>query len=178
MEISKKMYKDLSPKQRAIATYAGFTRSDWGEVDRLIGNAKKEDYRYRQAMLGLQQALTVYNFFISKATIDYLSSDKAAMAVTCFCDGWLAAGGSSDNKEYIMLTMLCEISTTVRTGRARAIKDIQNAAREWCEKNQVPVEFFSKIHCPVPLPNEIIEKSESETFKLMRTLLDSIKLAW
>lgn len=41
MDIGKKLYQELTPRQRAIAIYAAINGDDQDEVDRLIGNAPR-----------------------------------------------------------------------------------------------------------------------------------------
>jgi hypothetical protein len=74
---------------------------------------------------------------------------------------------------------MVEELTSLREQMAGEVEAILQAAREWCEKNQIPMEFFSGILCSFPLPQEVGEKTcDGETLNTARSLFDKITLAW
>jgi hypothetical protein len=73
MEIKQKIYSELSPKQRAVATFLSVNRDDSAEVDRLLANAPRFG-GHGKAILGIGQAMDAYNRFISGAVCNSISN--------------------------------------------------------------------------------------------------------
>jgi hypothetical protein len=74
---------------------------------------------------------------------------------------------------------MVEELTPLREQLADEVDAILQAAREWCEKNQIPVVFFSGILCSFSSPEEIGEKTcDSDTLNTARSVFDKITLAW
>lgn len=178
MDIGKKLYQELTPKQRAIAAYAAVNRHDQSEIDRLMGTAARGG-KHGQAIWALAQVLNTYNFLISSTTTTYLVVSGRLHAALSFCIAWLDAGGAIDNSEYRKNADMDEKLTPLREQLANEIDAILPAAREWCEKVKIPVDFFSGILCSFTLPEEIGEKTcDSETLNKVRSIFDEITLAW
>jgi hypothetical protein len=178
MDIGKKLYQELTPKQRAIAAYGAVNRNDQSEIDRLMGTAPR-GRKHGQAIWALAQALNAYNCLTSRTTTTYLVVSGRLHAALSFCIAWLDAGGAIDNSEYRKRADMVEELTPLREQLADEVAAILQAAREWCEKNQIPVDFFSGILCSSPLPEEIGEKTcDSETLNTVRSVFDKITLVW
>ncbi len=176
MNINKKLYQELTPKQRAIACYSAVNRNDQSEIDRLMGTTPR-GRKYGQAVLALGQALNAYNCLTSRTTTTYLVVSGRLHTALSFCIAWLDAGGAIDNSEYRKHVDIVEELTPLREQLAGEVDAILQAAREWCEKNQIPVDFFSGILCSSPLQEEIGEITcDSETLTTVRSVFDKITL--
>lgn len=177
MDIGKKLYQDLTAKQRAIACYSAINRDDQEEADRLIRYAPRER-SHGQAILALAQALDAYNFLIAGATTRYLCVSGQLLAALSFCSAWLAADGGLDAPRYREKVALVEALTPLREKSAKEVEAVWQGAWEWCEKNQIPADFFSSQLCPLPMPEELGEKRGSETLKAVHSVFEKISLAW
>lgn len=177
MDINKKLYQELTPKQRAIAAYAAVNRNDQTEIDRLMGAASREDGLHK-ALRGVGQALEAYNNLVSRAVIGFLQANGRAKAAVSFCIGWTSAGGAEDNEEYRKNCLIVEIFSEICDSWMGDIEEVQQVAWEWCEKNEIPVDFFSGPLCSYPLPDEMEEASDSETLDVVRSVFDQITLGW
>ena len=177
MDIGKKIYQELTPNQRAIAAYAAVNRNDQAEIDRLMGTASRGEGLYK-ALRKLGLGLEVYNLLMNRAMIGFLLENGKIGAAVSFCIGWLAAGGSKNNEEYQKNCLVANTLSSVRDNWVVEIKDTKKAAWEWCEKNQIPIDFFSGPLSPFPLPKEIGETSDSETLNAVRSVFDTITLSW
>lgn len=177
MDIGKKLYQELTPKQRAIAAYAAVNRNDQSEIDRLMGTAAR-GRKHGQAILALSQALDAYNCLTANATRARLLVSCRLLEAVSFCSGWLGAGGAIDNSEYRKHIDMVEELTPLGEQLADEVDAILQAAREWCEKNQIAVDFFSGILCHLPMPKEMEEQSESDTLTTARSIFDKITLTW
>jgi len=179
MDIAKKLYLELTAKQRAIATYAAMNRGDQAEVDRLIGRAPRRS-GHGLAILGLGQAMDAYNHIVSKATRDFLLATGKAMAAASFCEGWVSAGGATDNEQYQKNCQAAEALSLMSENRAGEIEAARQAAWEWCENNDVPVDFFSGPLCFIPLQKNngdgVKSPINSEFLTIMRSVFNGIKL--
>lgn len=177
MDIGKKIYQELTPRQRAIACYSAMNRDDQDEVDRLMGHAPR-DGKHGQPILALGQALDAYNRFTARAMTTYLLVSSRLVAALSFCEAWLGAGGAIDNLEYSEKVAIVQKLTPLYEQLAGEVKAIRQAAWEWCKKNQIPTDFFSGPLCPLPMPKEMEEQSDSETLNAARSVFDTITLAW
>lgn len=179
MDIAKRLYLKLTPKQRTIAAYAAINRRDQAEVDRLIGRAPRRA-GHGMAILGLGQALDAYNCFVSQATKDFLLFSGEALAAASFCEGWLSARGEPDNEKYQKHYQAAEALSLISENRAGEIEAVKQAAWEWCEKNDVPIEVFSGPLCfrPLQKPTDDVMKLpiDNELLTHIRSVFDGIKL--
>lgn len=180
MDIAKKLYLELTPKQRAIAAYAAMNRRDQAEVNRLVGRAPRKA-GHGTAILGLGQAVDAYNHLVSQATRDFLLIAGKALEAESFCEGWLSAGGDPDNEKYQINHLIAEVLSLMSENRAGEIEAARQAAWEWCERNGVPVEVFSGPLCFLPL-QKVAADSEllpvgGEILAQMRSVFDGIILA-
>ena len=176
MDISKKCYQKITPKQRAIAAYNALNRGDPTEIDRLMKNAPKEGNQ-GQAILAIGQAKNFYNLILAKQTKDFLVAYGEYREAVSFCDGWIAAGGASDNKAYHEKQAISESLIPIVEQLASKVTAVHQATREWCQKNEIPVETFSGISCFVPLRPADMDPVDSEMLNIMRDLYDGITLA-
>lgn len=179
MDIAKKLYQELTPKQRAVAVYAAINRADGTEGARLLGQAPSTG-GHGKAILGLGQARNVYNLLTARSVREILLSvSKAALAVS-YCEKWLDADGALDDAVYLKHFKEMEALTENEEAMRGELAAIQQTAREWCDKNGIPVETFSGPLFFMPLT----EKKDSdapvddEVLAAMRSLFDEIKLAW
>jgi len=177
MDIGKKLYHELTPKQRAIACYSAMNRDDQGEVDRLMGHAPR-DKKHGQPILALGQALDAYNCFTARAMTNYLLVSSRLVAALSFCEAWLDAGGAIDNLKYSEKLAMIQILTPLSEQWAGVVKAVRQATWEWCKMNQIPTDLFSSQLCPLPMPKELEEQSDSETLNTVRSLFDKITLSW
>ncbi len=177
MDIGKKLYQDLTARQRAIACYSAINRNDQEEADRLMRYAPREK-SHGQAILALGQALDTYNCFTARATTLYLGVSGRLLAAVSFCSGWLAAGGALDAPKYREKVAQVENLSPVSDRLAREVEAVWQAAWEWCEKYQIPTDFFSGELCPLPMPKEFEEKVDSETLDAVRSVFEKITLSW
>lgn len=177
MDIGKKIYQELTPRQRAIAIYAADNRGDQNEIDRLMGNAPR-DGKHGQPILALGQALNAYNRFTARTMTTYLLVSSRLESALSFCEGWLGADGAIDNLEYAEKVAIVQKLSPLNEQLAVEVKAIRQAAWEWCQKNQIPIDFFSGPLCPLPMPKEIEEQSDSETLNAARSVFDTITLSW
>ena len=92
MDISKKVYQQLTPIQRAIAFYKSITRDDQSEVERLLEHAPKFK-GHGQAVLALGQAMDAYNSITSNFMRDFLLINGKLQASVAYCEAWQDAGG-------------------------------------------------------------------------------------
>ncbi len=177
MDIGKKVYQDLTPKQRAVACYLALKRDDDGEADRLFRHAPRCKI-YKQEMFALGQALDAYNFFIARAIRDFLVVSGQLKEMLSFCEAWVAAGGSIDNSMYSARVTMVEKLLPLMEEVSGEVKAIRQAAWEWCKKYEIPTDFFSGPDCFSPLPKEKVEQSDSEILNVVRSLFDKITLTW
>jgi hypothetical protein len=177
MDISKKLYQELTPSQRAIACYSALNRNDQTEADRIIGHAPR-DGKHGQAILALGQALDAYNCLTARATTNYLVISGRLHAALSYCSAWLDADGAIDNQEYMEKFAMVQNLTPLNEQLAGEVESIRQAALEWCSKNQIPKDFFSGPLCYLPMPKEVAEQSESETLNAVRSLFEKITLVW
>ncbi len=177
MNIGKKVYQVLTPKQRAVALYSAINRDDEDEADRLIAHAPR-DRRHRQAIFALGQALDAYNCLTARATTTYLDISSRLHAALSFCSAWLGAGGAIDNQEYREKVVMVENLTPLNEQLAGEVESIRQAAWEWCKQNEIPTDFFSGPLCHLPMPKEVVEQSDIETLRAIRSVFDKITLDW
>jgi hypothetical protein len=182
MDITKKLYQDLGPRERAIACYAALNRNDLTETDRLTGNMP-HDRVYNWNFLGLGQAMDVYNQYASRAKIDLLQVVGDFRAALAYCEGWLDAGGSLENEKYQNNYLIATKLPAVIESLVAELDALGQVACEWCEKNHIPKELFSGPLCITPIgklttTKKIREENETgESSMLMRSVFDAIKLA-
>jgi len=184
MEIKKQMYQALSPTQRAVAIAAALNRSDGGEADKLVRQAPRRG-GHGKAIIGIRQAQNVYNMFTSRTVREFLLVEKSRAAVTFYCDGWVDAGGSKNASSYRKKCTEDEALVLVSVSLVGELNAVKQAAREWCEKNDVPVEIFSGVMAFLPLSknsgqmvgDEMAPVNE-EMLVLMRSMFGAVKLAW
>ena len=177
MNISKQTYQGLTPKQRALACHSAVNRCDQGEIDRLLGQAPK-DRNHGQAILGLDQAMDCYNAMMSNTVKYFLLTRKRLNSVRAFCDGWIAAGGSPTDEDFLKKQSPIEALEVLIWELIRDVEAIRQAAREWCVQNSISTDFFSGPLCFLPLTNSSEVEASQETLILMRTLFAEVKLAW
>ncbi len=175
MNINKKLYQELTPKQRAIACYSAVNRNDQTEIDRLMGAASRDHELYK-AIRGLGRCFEAYNLLMNRATIGLLLEARYQEKAVSFCKGWIAAGGAENNAGYQRCLLAAESLDSSSDNWIGEINEVQLAAREWCEKNQIPVDFFSGPLCSFPLPDEMEEAKDSETLDAVRSVFDQITL--
>ncbi|MFH0784021.1 MAG: hypothetical protein V2B20_18985 [Pseudomonadota bacterium] len=177
MDIGKKLYQELTAKQRAIAYYSAINRDDHDEVDRLLRYGPRER-SHVQAILALGQALDFFNLLTARATTIYLALSGQLAAALSFCSAWLAADGALDDLQYRGKVAVIEKLTLLSKQSAGEVEAIWQAAREWCNNNQIPTDFFSGPLCALPMPKELEEQSDSETLWLVRSAFEKITLSW
>jgi hypothetical protein len=177
MEIKQKIYSDLSPKQRAIAALLSVNRDDSAEVDRLLASAPKCG-GHGQALLGIGQALEAYNRFSTGAVCIYLCTSGRLLAALSYCSAWVGAGGALNAKRYRENLAVIERLEPRVEKLAGDVYAVRQAAREWCEKHQVPVDVFGQPLCLFPLPDRVEPVSDSEELNVVRSCFDQITLAW
>ena len=179
MDISEKCCQEITPRQRVIAVYNALKRKDRPEIDRLIKNAPK-DGNHRQAILAIGQAQKVYDQFMTKVTNDFFEVYGELMEALSFCDGWVTADGAIDNKEY---QEKCAISGNLKPVVAQIesqLAAVHQAMREWCQKNEIPVEMFSEpgLSCYLSLRSADKDSAvDSQMLNKVRGLYDGITLS-
>jgi len=180
MDITRKLYQELGPKERAIACYMALNRNDLTETARLTRNMRY-DRAYNRIFLGLGQAMDVYNQFASRVKLDLLRVAGDFRAALAYCEAWLDAGGSLENEEYQNNFLLATQLPAVIESLVGELDTVEQVACEWCEKNDIPREIFSGSLCIIPIGKHTAikqEKNESgESAVLMRSVFDAIKLA-
>ena len=177
MDINKKIYKDLTARQRAIACYSALNRNDQTEAYRIIGHAPR-DRKHGQAILALSQAFDAYNCFTASAITTCLVVSGRLNAALSFCIAWLEAGGEMDNQEYREKVAMVQELTPLNEQLAGEVESIRHAAWVWCKKNKIPTDFFSGPGCHLPMPKEMETQSESEALNAVHSLFDKITLVW
>lgn len=180
MDITRKLYQKLGPRERAIACYMALNRNDLTETARLTRNIRY-DQAYNRIFLGLGQAMDVYNQFASRANIDLLRVAGDFRAALAYCEGWLDAGGSLENEEYQNNYLLATKLPAVIESLVADLDAIGQVAYEWCEKNNIPRDLFSGPLCIIPIGKHTAIKQQKdetgESAMLMRSVFDAIKLA-
>lgn len=176
MDISKKVYQQLTPKQRAVACYKSITRNDQSEIDRLLEHAPKHK-GHGQTFLALGQAMDAYNLFTAKFTKDFLLINGRFQAAIAYCEGWLDAGGSVTDERYLERRSTLDFLVQSMQRVVMDIHSVRQAAREWCECNSIPIEFFSGPQCFLQL-SESDGSVEPETLDVVRSVFAAIKLSW
>lgn len=177
MDIGKRFYQDLTPKQRAVACYLALNRGDDGEADRLIGHSPRCK-NHGKSILALGQALDAYNFFTARAIRNFLVVSGEFKKMLSYCEAWLAAGGAIDNFEYSSRFAMVEKLRPTLDESAGEVAVIRQAAWEWCKKHEIPTDCFSGPLSFTPLPKEMVEQSDSEKLDVFRSLFDRITLTW
>ena len=181
MNISKKISQDLGAKERALASYAAISRDDQSEINRLVGHSSNSRTDGK-IFLALYQALNLYNFLISEAIKDFLIASVKSQGASSFREGWLAAGGSTDNDEYQKISAITDALTVASGNMACEIEAVRQAAYTWCQKNDVPVSFFSGPLCIQPLredqtlPKEYELNDIAESLEMMTSAFNAIKI--
>lgn len=150
MDIAKKIYQELGVKERAVASYAAINRSDQSEIDRLTAHASK-DPNNRKTAFALNQALNIYNLFMSEAIKDFLVAAVRSQEASSFCKGWLAAGGETESLEYQKNALIADALTMESGKMACEVEVVRLAALAWCKENDIPSSFFSGPLCVQPL---------------------------
>jgi hypothetical protein len=181
MNIAKRLYQELTPKQRAIALYAAMNRQDQVEANRLVDQAPRRA-GHGKAILGIGQALDAYNRLVSQVTRDLLLVVGESMAARSFCIGWLSAGGTVNNEEYRKNCLIAETLSPICESHVGEMEAVCQAAREWCEKNDIPVDLFSGPLCFLRLKKATEDTEmlpiDGEIMAMMRSVFDAIKLIW
>jgi hypothetical protein len=177
MEIKQKIYNDFPPKQRAVAVFLSINRDDSEELDRLLGNAPKND-GHRQAILAIGQALNAYNRFLSDSMCNYLVASRARESARSYCSAWIEAGGALSAPKYLINVAVFERLEPIVEEWENAVYAVRQAAWEWCEKNKVPVGVFSRPVCVFSLPEKLEITSDSEELNAIRSCFDKITLSW
>ena len=178
MNLSKKLYQELSPKQRGVAVYGALNRSDFVEADRLFHNAPRGSGQGK-AFLAIGQALDSYNLLLSKVTMSFLAESGRLKAALTFCVAWTSAGGDRNNKEYKKNCSISKSLLPVVKQLAREIATVHQATREWCQKNEIPEETFSGHSCIIPLrPADTDSAVDRKMLNILRDMYDRITLTW
>ena len=176
MDISRKVYQQLTPIQRAIAFYKSITRDDQSEIDRLLEHAPKFK-GHGQAVLALGQAMDVYNSITSNFMRDFLLINGKLQAAVAYCEAWQDAGGSVTDGRYLERYSTLNVLVQSMKRVAMNIQSVRQAAREWCEGNSIPIEFFSGPLCFLQL-TEAEGSADPETLDLVRSVFAKINISW
>ena len=177
MEIKQKIYNDFPPKERAVAAFLSINRDDSEELDRLLGNAPRND-GHRQAILAIGQALDAYNRFLSGSVCSFLAASRMLESARSYCSAWVEAGGSLCAPKYLINVATAERLEPIVEEWENEVYAVRQAAWEWCEKNQVPVGVFSQPVCVFSLPDKIEVTSDSKELDAIRSCFDKITLSW
>lgn len=177
MEIKQKIYSELSPKQRAIAAFLSVNRDDSAEIDRLLSNAPRFG-GHGQAIFAIGQAVDVYNRFLSEAACSLLVTLGRWDAAISYCSAWQDAGGALGSSKYLENLAAVERLKPIAEKLGGEVCAVRQAAREWCEKHQIPVEVFSRPVCAFSLPDKVEAASDSEALEAIRSCFDEITLSW
>ncbi|TKB26510.1 hypothetical protein FCL47_08840 [Desulfopila sp. IMCC35006] len=173
MDIHKKIYQDLTPKQRAIACYSAVNREDQDEINRLIGHVP-QGKNNGQALSAICQALHAYNYLTAEAMHTYLLVSCRLQSALSFCSAWLAAGGAPESAEYRKKETLVEKLLPLSEKLAGEVDAIRQAAVEWCKINKIPIDIFMGSLCLFPMPKDIIEQNDSKTLEAKRLVFSEI----
>jgi hypothetical protein len=177
MEIKQKIYSELSPKQRAIAAFLSVNRDDSDEIDRLFASAPR-NAGHGQAILAIGQALDSYNRFLPGAVCNYLITSGRLDVAISYCSAWLDAGGALGTSKYLENLAVIERLKPIVEKMVEDVCAVRQATREWCEKNQIPVDVFAQPLCLFPLPDRVETVSNSEELIAIRSCFDKITLSW
>lgn len=177
MDINKRIYSELSAKERAVAAFLAINRDDGEEVDRLFANVPR-GRGHGQAVIGIGQAMETYNRFSAGAVCNYLIMSGILQNALSYCSAWLDAGGVFNAEKYREKVAVIEQLKPKVEKLAGDVYAIRQAAYEWCEKQQIPVDIFAQPLCFFPLPSRVEEVSESEELSALRSCFDKITLAW
>ncbi|MDW7774505.1 MAG: hypothetical protein SCH71_16595 [Desulfobulbaceae bacterium] len=183
MEIKKKVYISLTPTQRAAAFYAAISRNDNIEAEKLIEHAQR-GRGDSKAIFGLSQALEAYNFLAASAVRKILMHNIKTTKALSYCDGWLDAGGSTQQFDYINNFLKGDVLSKIELQMWGELEAVKQAAREWCENIGVPMEVFSGPLSYLPLSNKRdpgLQKCvpvDEEILEIMRSVFNEIKLSW
>jgi hypothetical protein len=183
MEIKKQVYQYLTPSQRAAAVYAAINRADGNEGARLVGHAPRGE-GHGKAILGLGQALDVYNLFAAYLTREILLQVNKATSSSIYCQGWLDAGGAPDDGRHLKRYSEAGPLLAKAVSMMGELEAVKQAAREWFEDSGIPLEALSGPMSFMPLspkPDTAINNmapADEEVLENMRSLFKEIKLTW
>jgi hypothetical protein len=179
MEIRNSVYEALTPVQLVVASYAAIHRGDEAEANRLAGKIRRAKGGGK-ALLGVSQALEVYNAFSARTMKDFLLASGKADTAGAYCEGWLNAGGSVDDAAYLRQKKEMNAWVKVALSKAGELEAVKQATREWCEQYGVVAEIFTSPMAFLPLTQTTVADvaADQATLLLLRDLFSGIALKW
>ena len=90
--------------------------------------------------------------------------------------GWRAAGGPVDSEAFKQLELIVQLLSRICDQWTAEINDTLLVAQGWCMANRIPFTFFSELLCPLPLPEESLEVTDSKNYQELRAAFEKITL--
>jgi hypothetical protein len=101
-------------------------------------------------------------------------------AASSFCLGWVSAGGSLEDDDYLANCSTVKRLQPLYEKLAAEDEAVREAAREWCAQQGIPVDVFSGPLAFITLaPSAGTGVSiDQEFLDLVRSVFAGIKFAW
>ncbi len=123
--------------------------------------------------------MDAYNRLAGEFAIGLQSKLNEFSTARAFCEAWLDAGGDPIDLSYLeRYNMLSTLAAEAKELKAQ-LEAVKQAAREWADRNKIPVEVFSRPIAILNLGEEACGvTADEETLIAMRRLFDGILLTW
>ncbi|MFH7326609.1 hypothetical protein [Desulfurivibrio sp. C05AmB] len=174
-KIGPQTYQSLPSTQRAVAYFIAINRGDHAEAERLIEHAPCGSGQSK-AFLGIERMLSVFNLLAGIVMRELLLIYGDTLAAHAYTKGWLDAGGATTDPNFLKHCKSTKDqlkAVSVMSGQLEALKE---AARTWCDSNEVPEEVFASFLALIPMAKVDGEVVDATWVALYRKVFDEVKL--